>query len=284
MRFCGVDVGYELLYPVVLDMRERRLAMPRLALRPAEAVEWVEERVPIAIAIDSPARPNRGLLAHARYRARHGIELKSGADRRVCEWRLGIGGCYSTRFCHGDCQPWMRTGMDLFAAFEELGFELDTGAGGSLFEIHPTYGFRSLVGIERHGLRVRCKKLAPKRPAGSLGHRQRLGLLAALLRRWRVRLDPRAATSLDWTDAILGAALAALRAEGGTLSVDAPSHDEGAIVLAAFPLAGAEAVLRCAGERCRPPAGPGRGGLREARRKRDRIARCAVAKPELQRG
>jgi len=268
MRFCGVDVGHRLLYPAVLDVRERRLAMPRLALRPAEAVEWIEESAPLAIAIDSPARLNRGLLARARYRARHEIELKSGADRRVCEWRLGIGGCYSTRARLGDCQPWMRTGMDLFAAFEERGFDLDTGAGGSLFEIHPTYGFRSLVGIERRGLRVVwCRRLAPKRPAGSLGHLQRLGLLAALLRRWRVRLDCRAATSLDWTDAILGAALAALRAEGGTLSVDAPGDAEGAIVLAAFPLPGAEAVLRAVA-RGAGPAGPAKGVERGSQKAR----------------
>jgi hypothetical protein len=248
MRFCGIDVGQAVLYPVVLDLRERRLAMPPRPLRAAEAVEWVGRNEPLAIAIDSPSRPNRGLLANARYRARHEIELKSGADRRVCEWRLGIGGCYSTRARRRDCQPWMRTGMKLFAAFAQQGFEIDTGAGGSLFEVHPTYGFRSLLGIEQDGLRVRCKRLAPKRRVGSLGHEQRLGLLAALLRRWRVRLDPRAATSLDWTDAILGAALAALRAEGRTLSVDAPGENEGAVVLAALPLARAEAVLQRAAD------------------------------------
>jgi hypothetical protein len=248
MRFCGVDVGQDFVFPVMLDLGERRLVMPPGALNLAGAVEWVREKEPSTIAIDSPPRPNCGLLADGEYRAQYGIELRSGANRRVCEWRLGIGGCYSTRARREDCQPWMSTGMDLFAMFGQQGFDLDSGAGGSIFEIHPTYGFRSLVGIEMDGLRVRCMKLAPKRTAGSLGHRQRLGLLTTLLQRWQIQLCQRAESSLDWTDAILGAALAALRAEGGALSVDAPGHDEGAIVLAAAPLAGAEAVLQLAGE------------------------------------
>jgi hypothetical protein len=220
-------------------------------LRPAEATGWVARHEPAGVAIDSPPRPNRGLLADSEYRARHAIDLRGwGANRRVCDWRLGIGGYYSTPGSREECQPWMLTGMNLFGRFEELGFRTDVGSGGSVFEIHPTYGFRSLVGSTSIGLRVRCARLAPKRRAGSLGHRQRLRLLATLLeQRWHAALHDRSERSLDWTDAMLGAVLAALRSEGGTRQVEAPGEEEGAIVLAASPLAGVAALLERAGQR-----------------------------------
>jgi hypothetical protein len=234
MRTCGIDVGQEFVYPVVLDLAKRRLSKPPGPLRPADALEWVQSRKPLSIAIDSPSQPNRGLLADASYRDLHGIDLQArGADRRVCEWRLSIGGYYSTRARLWLCQEWMRTGMALFSKFAQRGYRIDRAAGGEVFEIHPTYGFRSLVGVTTSGLRVRCGWLAPKRRPGSLGHQQRLALLALLLERWHVPLDECARTSLDWTDAIIGAVLGVLRYEGATSQIDAPGAEEGAIVLAA---------------------------------------------------
>ncbi len=238
MRFCGIDVGQDVVYPVVLDLTAGRFDLAPHALEVGAALSWVMAHEPDAIAIDSPPRPNLGLLAEAGYITRHQIDLRGwSTDRRVCEWRLGIGGCYSTRGRPDACPAWMRTGMTLFAAFEQQQFQIDLGSGGEVFEIHPTFGFRSLVAIPiQNGLRVTCASLKRKRPVGSLGHRQRLELLAALLRRWDVALDERARTSLDWTDAMLGAAFGALRANCRTLRIDAPGKEEGAIVLASAPL------------------------------------------------
>jgi hypothetical protein len=249
-RFCGIDVGERLVFPAVLDLSSREVLWPPGKLDPRTVVPWVDARMPEAIAIDASARPSRGLLADPAYRERHGIRLgRSGADRRVCEWRLGIGGCYSTRRSPHACAGWMRTGFDLFAAFEALGRRVDLGLGGDLVEVHPTYGFRSLLGACDEGLRVRCdpeRRLAPKSPRGSRGHLQRIALASALLRAWSVDPRPhrpRLAASLDWTDALLAACLAALRSEGRTRLVGDPGGIEGGIVLASEPLRGAARLV-----------------------------------------
>jgi hypothetical protein len=248
MITCGVDVGAGHAYPAVLDLAARTFVFPgNQALAASDAVKWVLERQPVGIAIDSPPRPHLGLLRDNAYRQRNRIDLGGARpDKRVTEWRLGIGGCYSTRSRVEDCPPWMRTGMALFASLERGGYELDLGGGGTLFEIHPTYGFRSLLGMARDGLRIRTdpkRVLRPKLPVGSVGQRQRLAVLQLLCDRWQVPLDVRATRSIDWLDAMLGAALVVLRHEGGTVAVGAPDADEGAIVIAAAPLDGAEEAV-----------------------------------------
>ena len=162
MRYCGIDVGQEFLYPALLDLTSGCWDLPCKCMGPTAAVEWVAQRRPVLIAIDAPPRVNGGFLADADYRARNGIDLrKGGANRRVCEWRLRIGGCYSTRSDINACQVWMHTGMRLYTRFERLGFTTDMGSGGSMFEIHPTYGFRSLVGFTTRGIEINCAPLAP---------------------------------------------------------------------------------------------------------------------------
>lgn len=239
--YCGVDVGQSRVYVAVLDMGAREFRFPESgALSVSDAVGWILARTPRCVGIDSPPRPNAGLLRDPKYLTDHAIDLRSsGSDRRVAEWRLGIGGCYSTRGDAAACPAWMRTGMELFGALEKAGYPADVGAGGSAFEIHPTYGFRSLVGVETEGLRVRTDPdglLRPKLPTGSTGHAQRLALLRLLCDGYAVRVDARAISSIDWMDAMFGAALGMLRERGGTVAVGAPDALEGAITIPARPL------------------------------------------------
>jgi hypothetical protein len=244
---CGIDVSLRHVFPVALDLGEGRFLLPNGPLGVNDAVRWVIGHSPSSVSIDSPPKPNLGLLEDEEYRRQHRIDLRGGGtDRRVTEWRLGIGGCYSTRRNPEACQPWMHTGMELYEAMEAAGYSLDLGAGGALFEIHPTYGFRSLIATHSEGLRVECdpdRILLPKLPTGSLGHAQRIRLLELLCSRWHVEVDRRAHASVDWTDAMLGAALGALRDDGGTLAVAAPNAREGAIVVASEPLTGAVKAL-----------------------------------------
>jgi hypothetical protein len=238
-RSCGIDVGERRVFPVVIDRERRKMTWPLRGLSVAEAVDWVRAEVPGTIAIDSSPRPNKGLLADDAWCERHGVDPRgNGRDRRVAEWRLGIGGCYSTRSSLEQCPGWMRTGMALFEALAAVGHQVDLGGGGTVIEVHPTFGFRSLLGIQKDDWRVLCDPdclLRPKQRPGSLGHRQRLFLLESLLQRWGIELSPHRSVltrSIDWTDAVLAAALGLLREDGQTVPIGDPEAVEGAIVVA----------------------------------------------------
>ena len=241
--FCGVDVGQGRVFPVALDTSSTEIVLPAGPMQLSAAVAWLAERKPTSIAIDAPSMPNAGLLADPEYQKKHDIDLaESRRSKRVAEWRLGIGGCYATPATKAECPPWMQTGMDLFDGLKAIGFRLDLGGGGNLFEVHPTYGFKSAISIDQHGLRVRCdarRWLGPKLPRGSKGHHQRIGLLRRLLApsiQWRDDLEARLMSSLDWTDALLAAALAMLRDSGGTLHVGDPECREGGITILREPI------------------------------------------------
>jgi hypothetical protein len=236
---CGIDVGEHRLFPVVIDRERLLIEWPARALSHGAAIGWVRERAPSVIAIDAPPCPNKGLLADQGWCQRYGVDTKgSGRNRRVAEWRLGIGGCYSTRASLEQCPGWMRNGMALFEAFAANGYPIDLGRGGTVFEVHPTFGFRSLLGFRSESWRFFCdprRLLRPKQPARSVGHRQRLLLVETLLQQWGFDLSPHRpwiASSLDWTDALLAAALGLLRADGQTVAVGDPEGVEGAIVVA----------------------------------------------------
>jgi hypothetical protein len=114
---------------------------------------------------------------------------------------------------------------------------LDLAGTGKVFEVHPTYGFRSLLGVVDGGERVRCdpdRLLRPKAPRGSIGHIQRMRILRLLLEDldvvWAPPLSEKVLSSLDWTDAAMSAVLAVLRARDATQGVGEAT--EGTIVIA----------------------------------------------------
>lgn len=245
---CGVDVGERAYYAACLDTAERAIRWPAGPMGVEATVAWVAQAGPQRIAIDSPPRPHRDLLGSATYRAQHGVQLGRGSpNRRVAEWRLGIGGCYATPGIEEAAPGWMRSGMRLYRAFTEAGYELNLGRSAApLLEVHPTYGFRSLLSLDVEAGRVWCDRdglLRPKLPVGSIGHRQRVALLQRLLTRWNVLLDSasvqRVCASLDWADALLAACLAVLHLEGLTAVAGDAEGVEGGIQLSkvqvAFP-------------------------------------------------
>src|SRR4051794_39269126 len=97
--FCGIDVGEKLLFAAdVMVEGEKVIDINFCEDRGiAEVLSWVAHKSPSAVAIDSPPGPNRQLLADPRRRSALGIEVEPrNVNRRVAEYRLGIGGYYST--------------------------------------------------------------------------------------------------------------------------------------------------------------------------------------------
>jgi hypothetical protein len=238
-RYCGIDVGERLSFACSLDTDAMQVFWPAGPLATTPIAEWVIGQRPALIAIDSPPAPSKGVLGAL---VRAGLDVGTGGlNRRVAEWRLGIGGCYATPAEESAAPAWMQSGMAIYRALASRGLPVDLGnPDAPVFEVHPTYGFRSLVELEQHGPRILCdprRLLRPKRPVGSVGHLQRIQLLKDLLGRWQVRLDEdsrgRVSTSLDWTDGLLAACLAALRGEHLTVVAGDDDGIEGRLHLAA---------------------------------------------------
>jgi hypothetical protein len=238
--YCGIDVGERKLFAAVIDVDDARVVEVQFAETASidEVIDWVADRGSEAVGIDAPPGPNLGFLNDPRMRQKLGIaKPPENTDRRVAEYRLGIGGCYSTRSKEGSASGWMRTGFRVYHELEgRTGLQIDRGAGGAIFEIHPTYGFRSLLGVEHNGDRLRCDPhglLRPKNPRGCPGHRQRVSMLISLLEHFGKATDGSLKTrlegSIDRTDALLGALLGFLRDRKQTISVGI--NPEGAIHL-----------------------------------------------------
>jgi hypothetical protein len=128
-----------------------------------------------------------------------------------------------------------RDPRDVFT--RDLEPSLDLTGSGRVFEVHPTYGFRSLLGVREDVDRVRCDPdalLSPKAPRASIGHLQRVKILQLLLGSfgvtWTPALSAKLLSRIDWTDAAIGAALAILRVRSATQSVG--DATEGTIVIA----------------------------------------------------
>ena len=233
--YCGIDVGLRKLFASSITVRDG--VVEGVAFSPTtgigSAVLWVAETRPDRVAVDAPPGPNRGLLGDESVLKRMGIlKAPEGLNRRVAEYVLGIGGCYSTRASEEDPPGWMQTGFQVYrelAARTEL--PIDYGDGGGILEVHPTYGFKSLVGVERSGARLRCdpdRVLKGKNPKGCHGHRQRVGMLEALLGKHGFQFDGviRALLegSVDWTDSLLGSLLAYYHANAWTILAGYPGE------------------------------------------------------------
>jgi hypothetical protein len=238
--YCGIDVGERKLFAAAIGVDDARVVGVQFAETESveEVIGWVADRGSVAVGIDAPPGPNLGFLNDPGMRQALGITTTpENTDRRVAEYRLGIGGCYSTRSEEGAASGWMRTGFRVYSELERrTGLQIDRGTCGAIFEIHPTYGFRSLLGVERNGDRLRCDPcglLRPKNPRGCPGHRQRIEMLASLLAHFGMTTDDslkaRLEGSVDRTDALLGALLGFLRDRDRTISVGI--YPEGAIHL-----------------------------------------------------
>jgi hypothetical protein len=225
-QYAGLDVGEHRLFAAVIDTDMEPASISFSPdTEPALVLDWCTRKSPQSVAIDSPPAHSKGLA-------------KIG-NRRVAEERLGIGGCYGTPRLGSPLPPWMAMGMRchsrIGAAMSESALNL--AGTGQVFEVHPTYAFRSLLGVVDDGERVRCdpeRLLRPKAPRGSIGHIQRVRILRLLLEDLDVVLAPplseKVLSSLDWTDAAMSAVLAVLRDRGATQGVG--DATEGTIIIA----------------------------------------------------
>jgi hypothetical protein len=225
-RYVGIDVGERCLFGAVIetDAQSTNISFSPQT-DPSAVLDWCAMGSADGVAIDAPPAHSKGL-------ARVG-------NRRVAEERLGIGGCYGTPRVGSTLPPWMAAGMRCHAAISvALGeAKIDLAGAGTVFEVHPTYGFRSLLGVHEDADRVRCDPealLRPKAPRGSTGHVQRVEILRLLLGSfgvaWAPSLSEKLLSRIDWTDAAMGAALAVLRARGASQGVG--DATEGTIVIA----------------------------------------------------
>lgn len=225
-RYAGIDVGERCLFAAAIET-EAQLASISFSPQtdPTAVLDWCAKNRADGVAIDAPPAHSTGIA-------------KVG-QRRVAEERLGIGGCYGTPRVGSLLPPWMSAGMRCHAAVSTALREpsVDLTGLGRVFEVHPTYGFRSLLGVHIEADRVRCDPdalLRPKAPRGSTGHVQRVEILRLLLESfgvtWTPALSEKLLSRIDWTDAALGAALAVLRIRGATQGVG--DDTEGTIVIA----------------------------------------------------
>ena len=219
MTSVGIDVGQGKLFAAGIH-REALVLCDSSS--PSTVTDWVCTMSPSGVGIDAPAALNRGLRG----------------DKRIAEWLLGIGGCYRTPSQHAELPGWMVTGIETHEELcRRLGSPLDLSGKAPVFEVHPTYGFKSLLGLDRSANRVVCdpdRILKPKNPKRSVGHRQRTAMVLALLDRLAIGVPKHALdvleSSIDFTDAALAALLDYLRSRGMTTGIG--DEREGTIVLA----------------------------------------------------
>jgi hypothetical protein len=222
----GIDVGERSLFGAVIQTDTRSASISfSPETDPTAVLDWCATSRPDGVAIDAPPA--------------HSMGLARAGNRRVAEERLGIGGCYGTPRLGSPLPPWMAAGMRCHEAVgAALGeSNLDLAGLGRVFEVHPTYGFRSLLGVDEDADRVTCDPdalLRPKAPRGSAGHVQRVEILRVLLEwfgvTWTRALSEKLLSRIDWTDAAVSAALAVLRARSATRGVG--NATEGTIVIA----------------------------------------------------
>lgn len=224
-HYVGIDVGKTRLFAAALTIDG---ASGQIVFSPSTEIpavlSWTLAMKLVGVGIDAPAA--------------HSVGLATTGTRRIAEERLSIGGCYGTPPIGASLPGWMATGMHTHRHLSaELDTDINLAGTGRVFEVHPTYGFRSMLGVDETPTRVRCdptRILRPKSPRGSVGHRQRVEMLRVVLAQlgveWTPSLSAQLLSRLDWADAAVSAVLAALRARGMTRGIGEPT--EGTIVIA----------------------------------------------------
>jgi hypothetical protein len=234
----GIDVGARQLFAVVIDEPTGTVTSEG-ALTPGQLPSLLQRLQPESVAIDAP----------------NGLSRVGG--RRAAETELGIGGCYATPSDRTLLPPWMETGL---VAHEKSAALLNEGVPhpdgqGRVFEVHPTYGFKSLLGLRVSPGRVivdPSKLLVSKRMAR--GREQRLAVLVALAERLSLNIDailPECRNSIDIADASMAAMLSVLRQCRLTRAVGDPT--EGVIIVADVPEDDVLRMQNAAGTASAPP-------------------------------
>jgi hypothetical protein len=240
-QFAGIDVGQGHTYSCVLDIESSTFHYPEQQLSLLATITWLQSFKKLKGAcIDGPPNPNTGALAR-----RLPLQTIHNTDRRLTEFQIGIGGCYSTRAAppqQGATNFWMQSAFDLFQLLSaEFEWGINRGGGdGQLIETHPTYAFKALLGCNRHEVYgIQRHRLDPqsalRRKHSREGRQQRIELLTALcgeigleigdnlLHKWNQRID--------WVDAAICAFMSYWQ-QSGHAQLESPGDPfEGAIFL-----------------------------------------------------
>lgn len=240
-QFAGIDIGQRHTYSCVLDTKalEFHCADDRMDLQ--ESIAWLRQFDRLqGGCIDGPPNPNRGRLAE-----RLPDNTNHNTDRRLTEFQIGIGGCYSTRSAPprpGASNYWMQSAFEFFQLLStEFGWAINRGgSAGQLIETHPTYAFKALLGCNRNEVdgiqRLRLDpQSALRRKHSWEGRQQRIELLTTLcgelgleigdelLQKWNQRID--------WVDAAICAFMSYWQ-QSGHPQLESPGDPlEGAIYL-----------------------------------------------------
>lgn len=240
-RYAGIDIGSAHTYSCVLDTDSRQFHYPNARMDLEETVKWLGgfDRLDGGC-IDGPPNPNTGQLAILLP-----VSTKHNTNRRYTEFKLSIGGCYSTRAeppNPGATNFWMRSAFDLFQLLEgEFGWSINRGGqDGPLIETHPTYAFKALLGCNRNVVDgIERLRLDPnsslRRKHSSAGHQQRIELLTALCAEIDLGISDilfqKWNQQIDWVDAAICAFMSSWQ-QSGHHELESPGDSsEGAIFL-----------------------------------------------------
>ena len=213
----GIDVGRNRLYPCVLYPGDSVVFPKGWCFggqdKIQNTVEWLQQRGVKRVAIDGPPYPRNNVLRQVAAN-----NCRRSLTRRVAEFCLDIRGCYTTPDhvpSDGAINDWMGVAFALFAHLsQELGMAIDLGNGkGALLETHPTYAFKSLLGIrEENACGLSLYRVDPEgllRPKGeTVGREQRLWLLERELNRLDIPFRRELFEQIDRLDAALCAVIA----------------------------------------------------------------------------
>ncbi len=240
-QFAGIDIGQCHTYSCVLDTKALAFHYPDDRMELQESVRWLRQFDQLqGGCIDGPPNPNKGRLA-----VHLPVNTVHNTDRRLTEFQIGIGGCYSTRLAppqQGSTNFWMQSAFDLFQLLStEFDWSINRGGGnGQLIETHPTYAFKALLGCNRNEVdgiqRLRLDPQSALRSKHSWeGRQQRIELLTtlcnelgleicdSLLQKWNQRID--------WVDAAVCAFMSYWQ-QSGHAQLESPGDPlEGAIYL-----------------------------------------------------
>ncbi len=149
--FIGIDPpsGSESITYAVIDKDRNLLALSRVDLN--SLLAFIAGQQSAVVAINSPRRPNQGLMADGAVRA--GLDPNPSPGRwmnfRVAEYQLFQA---NLRIPHtparpGECPTWMQTGFSLYRKLAEFGFRDYKGENKTqmMLEVYPHAVFAALL-------------------------------------------------------------------------------------------------------------------------------------------
>lgn len=238
--FAGIDIGDGHTYSCVLDLSSKTFIYPECRMSLEETLSWLGRFPELKGAcIDGPPQTNTGVLE------RWLKDTGQNTNKRLTEFQIGIGGCYSTPMdCpkKGATNYWMNSSFGMFALLEkQFGWSINMGGGqGELIETHPTFAFKAILGCkvttENEITRYKPDPQSMLRKKHSqAGKAQRVELLERLCSNVGILLGKEIIekwnTRIDWIDAAICALMSCWKNQNRPGLIAPGDPNEGAIYL-----------------------------------------------------